>query len=1284
LATFDEFYASLDADSNIRGDQFEKIFVPWFFKTDPVWANQIEGVWLWDDYPKRSEWGPDNGVDIILHHSNGERWAVQAKCFSPDNPLKKEELNSFIADSSDDRFQEKLLISSTNKIGPNADRLLKRHKVIRILLKDLRDSDLIFPSSIGNLKTVKPVEKYKPKPHQEDAINDVLKGLNDVNKGQVIMACGSGKTLTSLWIKERLSSENTLVLLPSLGLLRQTVKNWNTHQRKTFKWLCVCSDSTVAKDKKNKDQWITNTSDLGISVTSDLSKIKEFLLIGGNKVIFSTYQSSGLICKVQKIMTEFSFDLTIADEAHNCTGRVETYFGNILDDKKIRTNKKLFFTATPKILSKRIKKKSIEKEIEVASMDDKSKFGEVLHRLKFSEAIQKGILSDYQVSIIGVDSKEISRMIKVRDLIRTYENYNFDSESLATFIAVIKSTRDYNLRKLISFHNLIDHANVFSQIFPIIPKFFEKDLIDNLDFDSDYIEGKMSSTLKDEKIQKLKSKGNQSCFVLSNARCLSEGVDVPSLDGVAFIDPKHSPIDIVQAVGRAIRKSDEKTKGTIIIPVFLDEIKNVDEQVLASKFGTVWSVITALKSQDDELLEKIDNLRIQLGTRKITKITSKGFEKIHFDLPENINPKFYDSLYTVLVENTSDDWLDNYGKLKEFKNDYGHTTPNTKTTALGQWCMIQRKNYRKNILWKERVKLLNDINFDWEPNESEWQEKFQELKEFKQLNGHANPTEIGSLLYRFAVSLRGDFRKGKLIEKRIKLLNDISFDWDPIETAWQNQFKDLKEFKKENGYFPQDSINRRLSAWCRNQRKYSEKGILPQEKINLLNSIDFDWDPLESEWQRNIMQLKEFKKEYGHANAPTKGHELTRFVINHRGAYKKGNLSQEKIDLLNSIGFDWDPVETDWFKHFEDLKKYKKENGHANPNTKQTSLGQWCIKQRTAFRKGKLSQEKIDLLNSITFKWDPNETDWQNKFIELKEFKKETGHVFPSAKKPLGFWSLRQRSNFKKGKLSKDKIELLESLGFDWDPIDRVWQVNYKELKKNNELNLPSNPILMNWCNAQRVRYKKGKLEEKRIELLEIIEFDWDPIENEWLEKYEELKRFKKENGQCNRHSRGSVLAIWCQRQRGNYKKGILPTNKIELLDSIGFDWDPIETEWQEKFATLKEFKKDNGHASPKRRGSALGTWCANLRRNYRKGKLRKNKIELLDSIGFDWDPLETDWQIFFNQLKQYKKYNRNKFPSVHKSSLGRWCQGQRDNYKKDKLSKNRIELLESIGFELN
>ena len=186
-------------------------------------------------------------------------------------------------------------------------------------------------------------------------------------------------------------------------------------------------------------------------------------------------------------------------------------------------------------------------------MDDKSLFGDVFHRLKFSEAIRKGILSDYQVSIVGVENKEISRMIKVRDLIRTYKDFNFDSETLGTLIAVIKSIKNYKLHKLISFHNLIENANVFSQILPLVPEFFEKQFLNNLKILSDYVDGKMSATEKDEKIQKLNTVENDSCFVLSNARCLSEGVDVPSLDGIAFIDPKHSPIDIVQAVGRAIR-----------------------------------------------------------------------------------------------------------------------------------------------------------------------------------------------------------------------------------------------------------------------------------------------------------------------------------------------------------------------------------------------------------------------------------------------------------------------------------------------------------------------------------------------------------------------------------------------------------------------------------------------------------------------------------------------------------------------------------------------------------
>ncbi|WP_288225567.1 DEAD/DEAH box helicase, partial [uncultured Prochlorococcus sp.] len=841
MANFDEFYASLDADSNVRGEQFEKKFALWFLKTDPIWASQVEGVWRWNDYPRRSEWGTDCGVDIILHHTNGERWAVQAKCFSPNNYLNKDELNSFIAESSDERFQGKLLISSTNKIGPNADRLLERHKVVRILLKDLRDANINYPPSIQNLYKGSAFKKYDPKPHQREAINDVLKKLKTVNKGQVIMACGTGKSLTSLWIKEKLNAKNTLVLVPSLGLLRQLLKTWTTHQNQQFQWLCVCSDSTVAKKKKNQDEWITNTSDLGISVTNDVQTIKEFLSKSGWKVIFSTYQSSKLIADAQIILNDFYFDLTIADEAHNCVGRVASYFGHILDDSKIRSRKKLFFTATPRILSKRIKNNALKKEIEVASMDDKSKFGDVLHKLNFSQAIKDDLLTDYQVTIIGVDNNEIKQKIIQRELISSNGDYIFDSESLGTYIAMLKAIKDYKLTKLISFHNLIKHAETFSINFPFVSNLFKHYFEDQINIQSDYVKGKMNTTDKDEKLEKLKTAKEKECFILSNSRCLSEGVDVPDLDGIAFIDPKHSPTDIVQAVGRAIRKSDNKTKGTIVVPVFLGEIDNIDEQILSTKFSTVWNVILALKSQDDELLETIDDLRIQLGSRKITKITSKGLEKIYFDLPENIHPKFYESLYTILVENTSDDWLARFGELKEFKEKYGHVSPNVTNSSLGYFCSNQRQRRRKGKLSQDRIDLLDSLDFIWDKYDADWQKNFLELKEFKKEHGHASPNTQRSLLGRWCSSQRDYYRRGELSKERIDLLDSLDFAWDPLETEWQNKFSELKEFKIKYGHASPSSSTgefKELGRWCSSQRDYYRRGELSKERIDLLDSLD--------------------------------------------------------------------------------------------------------------------------------------------------------------------------------------------------------------------------------------------------------------------------------------------------------------------------------------------------------------------------------------------------------------------------------------------------------------
>ena len=419
MATFDEFFKSLDLDEEgkvkknktEKGLPFEQIFVKWFLLNDPIWSSKID---------KFLETGKDLGIDLIFQDIDGNKWAVQSKGYSPKTSITKESIDSFISASPNSKFYGRLLIASTNRIGLNADLTLKENKVVRFLLKDFRNSKVDFPSTINELSKVKKRKPFSRKKHQIKAINDVLKKIDSIERGQVLMACGTGKTLTSLWIKEDLKANQVLVLVPSLNLISQTLNSWRNNLSDPFEWQCVCSDKTVHKNKKKDldEYWINDPSELGIPVTSDIEEIKKFLCKKGSKVLFSTYQSSELIVEAQKESQVPNFDIVFADEAHKCAGKISKDFSYVLDNKKIRANKRLFFTATPRVLSKRIKKQAIKTETEIASMDDPLIFGEVLHAFRFSDAIKQKVLTDYQVVVIGIDDILVSEKIKNRDFIK--------------------------------------------------------------------------------------------------------------------------------------------------------------------------------------------------------------------------------------------------------------------------------------------------------------------------------------------------------------------------------------------------------------------------------------------------------------------------------------------------------------------------------------------------------------------------------------------------------------------------------------------------------------------------------------------------------------------------------------------------------------------------------------------------------------------------------------------------------------------------------------------------
>lgn len=371
---------------------------------------------------------------------------MQAKCYHPDYALKKADIDSFLSESNRSQISGRILIATTNNLGEGAEQVIKAQEkpTVCVLLNHLENSTLEFPVSFENLYHVQPVEKPTPRPHQTEAINAVVQGFATADKGQLIMACGTGKTFTSLWINEALQAETTLVLLPSLGLLSQTLREWCFAKNQAFSFLCVCSDATVSKEE---DAAMAHTLDLGLPVTTDTAEIEKFLRSSGQKVIFCTYQSSPQIAKVQENSAIPAFDVVFADEAHCCEGKVSNDFACVLDEAKIRAKKRLFMTATPRVFSTAVKVAAEGRGVEMACMEDERIFGRVLHRLNFSEAIERELLTDYKVLIVGVDDPMMKAWIENREFLQTDTGLEADAQTLAAYIGLLKVMRDYDLKR---------------------------------------------------------------------------------------------------------------------------------------------------------------------------------------------------------------------------------------------------------------------------------------------------------------------------------------------------------------------------------------------------------------------------------------------------------------------------------------------------------------------------------------------------------------------------------------------------------------------------------------------------------------------------------------------------------------------------------------------------------------------------------------------------------------------------------------------------------------------
>jgi superfamily II DNA or RNA helicase len=1109
---FSDFYQSLDADAAKRGKQFEH-FVKWFLTADPEWATQIEQVWLWEEWPDR--WGADCGIDLVFRHKNGENWAVQAKCYSPDYHITKHDVDKFLSESNRKGIDHRLLIATTDLIGGNARQVCEAQEkpVVRFLLSDFEKSALDYPADIDGLKQAKRKAQPQPREHQLEAINAAAQGLQTADRGQLIMACGTGKTYVTLWVKEQLTAQRTLVLVPSLGLLSQLLREWTFAASTPFEVLCVCSDQTVGK--KSEDETIHSVGDLAFPVTSDARDIKRFLVGDGNRVVFSTYQSSEIVALAQTDTTMPAFDLIIADEAHRCAGIVDGSFTTVLDETKIRGNKRLFATATPRTYASNIKKAAEERGVEVVGMDDANQFGHVLYALPFGQAIARNLLTDYRVIIVGVDDPTIAEWIANRDLVTTDSGLETDTESLAAQIGVLKAIKDYDLKRVISFHNRVKRAEAFTTELQQVMQWIGEEHRPSGILRTDYVSGDMPANRRKIKLDQLKGLSSDERGVLSNARCLSEGVDVPSLDGVAFVDPRSSQVDIIQAVGRAIRLSPDKKIGTIILPVFIAAGQDAAEAIEASNFKPIWGVLNALKAHDDELAAELDQARTELGKRPGSSVGSERLRKVYFDLPASVCAKFGNALRTHLVEQVTESWNFWFGLLEKFAEVEEHTdvkvrSETTNGYRLGLWVTTQRT--KQDSMAPERKARLESLpGWAWDVFAERWEVGFRALQTFIEQTGHANvakafKTDDGFLLGQWVGVQRN--RQKILSLERVQRLEQLrGWTWDPLSDQWETGFVELKNYVEANGHASvivdyKSTDGFALGRWCAVQRRKRDD-LCPERKARLESLPGWVWSALDEKWERGFRALQIYIEEYGNAKCSTEyisrdGYRLGEWVSKQRNS-QMTMTSDRQMRLDTLPGWVWDFSTERWDQAFRYLEEYASGNGRANPPKAYLTidgfkLGGWVSEQRK--RKDHLSDERKFRLEAIAgWTWDTREEQWEDGFSNLQAFVAQEGY----SKVPqsyvtkngfrLGQWTAVQRNKMEQ--MSSDRKTRLEMLpGWVWRPVVDRWEHGFNHLKKfvdeaghskvPQSLKVADGYSLGEWVSGQRKMRNQMPLDRKR------------------------------------------------------------------------------------------------------------------------------------------------------------------------------------------------------------
>ncbi|GAA5109583.1 DEAD/DEAH box helicase family protein [Bartonella jaculi] len=650
-----QFYREKAKSPRELGMLFENL-VKDYLMQDPLQKQEYEKVQTYSEWAKEhDEDGRDIGIDLVATiRDQGGYAAIQCKCYDASHIIKKEDINSFIAASGKKIFTRRILVDSTeSNWSDNANNTCdgQEVRIQQINLFDLENSQIDWGAYKERGQAVlKEQPKKKLLDHQIEALERVCEGLQEADRGKLIMACGTGKTFTSLKIAETLAGKGkrVLFLVPSLALMSQTIREWTLDTEIPLRSFAVCSDTQVGKRRKGKhdDESGLDASDLVLPATTDakeLARKANKTSLDVMTVVFSTYHSIQVISDAQKEYDLPEFDLIICDEAHRTTGVVlgtdkhESEFIKVHDNSIIRGKKRLYMTATPKIFTDKLKKKADVSDAVLASMDDKELYGKNLYTYTFSKALQDKLLTPYKVIVLAVDEAIINATIQKRLKDKNSELILDDTTKMIgcyKALSQIEKKEDDGIkpmRRSLAFCRDIKTSERVSEIFnDAIDEYhkFVPESKTSLIFDVKHIDGTFNGKDRNKLLDWLKEDTDENnCRVLTNVRCLSEGVDVPALDAVMFLHPRKSHVDVIQAVGRVMRRAEGKTTGYIILPVGIP-FNIPPQQALENntKYDVIWQVLNALRAHDNHFKNKMKALELDQDVRHLFEIVGVTFD----------------------------------------------------------------------------------------------------------------------------------------------------------------------------------------------------------------------------------------------------------------------------------------------------------------------------------------------------------------------------------------------------------------------------------------------------------------------------------------------------------------------------------------------------------------------------------------------------------------------------------------------------------------------------------